>query len=146
MTLLQLLTYNHWANKRLYAHLFRQNASYRAPAAIEAFVEMLRSQKCWCDRVEGIDQEEKPGNMDLGSSEWLWLNNKKRLDSYLAIVDKEAHYMDSYGKPQQRSNGEILHEVILEGMHYRGKILAHLKQQKLREIPLSYNDYLNTQK
>lgn len=145
MTIQQRLAYNHWANKRLYAQLFSQNVSREAPEAIQVFIEMLYNQKLWCDRIDGLDSvDETQAIIDLGSSEWLWLENKKRLESYALKTSEMISYIDDYDQKRESSIADILFEVLQQGAYHRGQIAAYMKGQGLSEPPLQLSDYQNT--
>lgn len=135
--LLQLFSYDMWANHQILLTLQEHLDFADAEQAIAYYNHIAASQEHWYLRIKGQSSK----NIELWPEQGLptalqKLNTyaekwKVLIESNQPNLDRKIHYKNSKGKAFATPLSDILHHIVIHGQHHRAQIAQLLRNAKI---------------
>lgn len=146
MKLNQLIEYDEWANKAVFA-LLKEHASTAGeqPHFILQINSMLRhlleAQLIWHGRVTGVAFK-APKSVKKGNLQKMIQENPQKLKALIPWGARLINYQNSKGESFQNSVDEILTHLIIHGQHHRAQIALLFRQNGIAPPPTDLIFYI----
>lgn len=146
MKLIQLIEYDEWANKAMYALLKEHTpAEGEQPDFIirmnSMFRHLLEAQLIWHGRITGVAFK-SPAAVKKGYLQKMIQENPPKLKALIPWGARLINYQNSKGESFQNSVDEILTHLIIHGQHHRAQIALLFRQNGIAPPPTDLIFYI----
>lgn len=145
MELSKLISYDEWANRKVFDALKKAESTDLKAEAKGMFGHILAAQKVWMSRIKGetTDIEIWP---ELSSEELSTMlkENPGKLKALISRADEMISYKNSKGEVFRNKVGDILFHIIIHGQHHRAQIAKHLRAAGMTPPGTDYIFFLRT--